>query len=142
MEKKLNHLLANFVVEYHKLQNFHWYVKGKEFFPVHAKLEEYYDGVKEGIDEIAEHILMLGGKPLGSLQSFLAVASIAEGKEEFRSAEDIFRTVEEDFSSLLEEVKAIKKEADEQEEYLISALMDGYIANFTKSLWMIRQMNK
>ena len=28
MEKKLNHLLADLVVEYHKLQSFHWYLKG------------------------------------------------------------------------------------------------------------------
>ena len=45
METKLNQLLADFVVEYHKLQTFHWYVKGKDFFTVHAKLEEYYDHV-------------------------------------------------------------------------------------------------
>lgn len=47
METKLNQLLADFVVEYHKLQTFHWYVKGKDFFTVHAKLEEYYDHVRE-----------------------------------------------------------------------------------------------
>ena len=53
METKLNQLLADFVVEYHKLQTFHWYVKGKDFFTVHAKLEEYYHHVKENIDEVA-----------------------------------------------------------------------------------------
>ena len=31
METKLNQLLADFVVEYHKTQTFHWYVKGKRF---------------------------------------------------------------------------------------------------------------
>ena len=36
METKLNQLLADFVVEYHKLQTFHWPVKGKGFFTVHA----------------------------------------------------------------------------------------------------------
>ncbi len=70
METKLNQLLADFVVEYHKLQTFHWYVKGKDFFTVHAKLEEYYDHVNENIDEVAEHILMLNMKPLASLQEF------------------------------------------------------------------------
>ena len=28
MEKELNKLLADLVVEYHKLQSFHWYLKG------------------------------------------------------------------------------------------------------------------
>ena len=43
MEIKWNHLLADLIVEYHKLQNFHWYVKSKDFFTVHAKLDEYYN---------------------------------------------------------------------------------------------------
>ena len=32
MEKELNKLLADLVVEYHKLQSFHWYLKGYHFF--------------------------------------------------------------------------------------------------------------
>ena len=96
METKLNQLLADFVVEYHKLQTFHWYVKGKDFFTVHAKLEEYYDHVNENIDEVAEHILMLNMKPLASLQEFLKVSSITEAHGEFemciRDSSNIVRT--------------------------------------------------
>ena len=51
MEQKLNHFLADLAVEYHKLQNFHWYVKGKDFFTVHSKLEEYYDGISDMADD-------------------------------------------------------------------------------------------
>ena len=118
METKLNQLLADFVVEYHKLQTFHWYVKGKDFFTVHAKLEEYYDHVNENIDEVAEHILMLNMKPLASLQEFLK-----------------------DFEYLLNEVKELKKYADDQEQYVISALMDNYISHYTKAVWMLKQQS-
>ena len=38
MEKELNKLLADLVVEYHKLQSFHWYLKGYHFFDDHKKL--------------------------------------------------------------------------------------------------------
>lgn len=139
MEKKLNHLLADFVVEYHKLQNFHWYVKGKDFFTAHAKLEEYYDGINDGIDEIAEIILMLDGKPLASLKDFLAESSIEEASIKFVSSDEVFEEVYKDFDYLLKEVKNVKKAADEEEEYLVSAKMDNYIEHFTKALWMIRQ---
>ena len=73
MENKLNKLLANYVVEYHKLQNYHWYIKGKDFFQVHAKLEDIYNGINGAIDELAENILMIGYKPLASLKDFLEV---------------------------------------------------------------------
>lgn len=32
MLESLNQFLADLVVEYHKLQNFHWYVAGMDFF--------------------------------------------------------------------------------------------------------------
>ena len=142
MEKQLNHYLANLVVEYHKLQNFHWYVEGEDFFPVHAKLEELYDGINAAIDEVAENILMIQGKPLASLKDFLENASIEEAEAEYIESDDIFEEVLKDFELLLKEVKEIKKAADEKEEYIISALMDEYIKQFTKSIWMIGQTLK
>lgn len=140
MENKLNVLLANLVVEYHKLQNFHWYVKGKDFFTAHAKLEDLYDGINKTIDEVGEYILMSGGKPLGSLKEFLEVATIEEAKMEYIKSKEIYQVVLEDFSSLLEDVVDIKKVADEEGSYLISAAMDDYIKEFTKSIWMLKQM--
>ena len=139
MEKKLNHYLADLVVEYHKLQNFHWYVKGEDFFPVHAKLEELYNGINSSIDEVAENILMIHGKPLASLKEFLENSGIEEAEADFTESEDIFEEVVKDFNILLNEAKEIRKFADEKEEYIISALMDGMIAQFTKSIWMIGQ---
>lgn len=140
MEKQLNNFLADLVVEYHKLQNFHWYVNGKDFFTVHAKLEELYNGINGAVDEVAENILMIEGKPLASLKDFLDHASIKESKMEHILSKDVFKEVLVDFNHLLMSAKAIKKEADEKEIYIISALMDEYIKQFTKSIWMINQV--
>ena len=140
MENKLNKLLANFVVEYHKLQNYHWYIKGKDFFQVHAKLEEIYNGINSSIDELAENILMLGYKPVASLKEFLEVSDIEEAEMEDVKSKHIFKEVLKDFEKLLKDVIEIKKEADENNIYLISALMDDYIKEFYKSIWMIKQV--
>lgn len=140
MENKLNKLLANFVVEYHKLQNYHWYIKGKDFFQVHAKLEEIYNGINSSIDELAENILMLGYKPLASLKDFLEVSDIEEANMEDIKSKHIFKEVLKDFDKLLKDVIDIKKQADENNVYLISSLMDDYIKEFYKSIWMIKQV--
>ena len=68
MDKLLNKLLADLVVEYHKLQHFHWYVKGADFFQVHAKLEEYYDEINEAVDEVAELMLQCKLKPASTMK--------------------------------------------------------------------------
>lgn len=139
MEKKLNLLLADFVVEYHKLQNFHWYVKGESFFTLHLKLEELYNHMKDGIDEVAENILVIGGKPLGSMKEFLAISKIKEEGDKFVSDEYILREVVADFTYLLDSIYAIKELADNEKYYVISGLMDEYIKNFSKTIWMLKQ---
>ena len=45
-----------------------------------------------------------------------------------------------DFDKLLKDVLEIKKLADEQDYYLISVLMDDYVKEFSKNIWMINQV--
>ena len=142
MENLLNNLntfLSNLNVFYRKLQNYHWNVKGSDFFTVHAKLEEYYNGINAEIDEIAEHILSLDGEPLGSLRDYLDTAKIAEAKNEKIDSRTIINNLIKDFSMLLQDVKNIKNIADETSEFKTSALMDEFIEDYTKKLWMLKQ---
>ena len=137
--KDLNSFLSDLNVFYRKLQNYHWNVYGKDFFVLHEKLEEYYDKINEQIDEIAEHILMLGKQPLGTMQDYLNNTCIAEAKNERIKDEVIFEHVIKDFEILLKKVTEIKKQADEQNLYATSSLMDEYISDYIKVLWMLNQ---
>lgn len=137
--KYLNSFLSDLNVFYRKLQNYHWNVYGKDFFVLHEKLEEYYDKINEQIDEIAEHILMLGKQPLGTMQDYLNNTCIAEAKNERIKDDVIFENVIKDFEILLKKVTEIKKQADEQNLYATSSLMDEYISDYIKVLWMLNQ---
>ena len=82
MEKKLNALLSDLVVEYHKLQSFHWYLKGSHFFDDHAKLESFYDEIAEAVDAVAEAMLQQKLRPESTLKGFLAKTGIREAENE------------------------------------------------------------
>ena len=138
--KDLNILLSDLNVFYRKLQNYHWNIIGKDFFVIHSKLEEYYGKVNEQIDEIAEHILMLNGEPLGTMKDYLENTAIQEAKNEKVKDDVVFESIVKDYGLLLQNVTKIKKEAEEQNDYLTSSLMDGYISDYTKILWMLKQM--
>ena len=86
MEKLLNKLLADLVVEYHKLQHFHWYVKGGDFFTVHAQLEKMYDEINEAVDEVAEIMLQCKMKPASSMKEFLKLTGIKEATGSFTAS--------------------------------------------------------
>lgn len=135
----LNLFLSNLNVFYRKLQNYHWNIKGEDFFDVHAKLEELYNDVNEQIDEVAEHILMIDGEPLGTLQDYLEITQIKEAKNEKICSRKIFEDVLKDYCILAENATKIKEDADNEKKYATSALMDEYLLDFSKKVWMIRQ---
>lgn len=137
--KCLNEYLSDLKVFATKLQNYHWNVKGKEFFIMHEKLEEYYDCANKEIDEVAESILMLGGQPLGSLKDFIQNSKIGEAENAKINQQTIFEALTQDIGTLLEKTTKIKEEAENNKVYLISILMDGYIENYSKKSWMIKQ---
>jgi starvation-inducible DNA-binding protein len=49
----LNELLANYQVHYQKLRNYHWNVKGSDFFDLHQEFETLYTEANQNIDDIA-----------------------------------------------------------------------------------------
>ena len=136
----LNLFLANLNVFYRKLQNYHWNVKGKDFFNTHEKLEEYYNNINEQIDEIAEHILIIDGQPLGTMKDYLEITQIKEANNEKICSEKIYEAVLKDLNVLVENVTKIKEDADNEKKYATSALMDEYLQDYGKKIWMIRQI--
>lgn len=138
LEQSLNEFLADLNVFYRKLQNYHWNVQGKDFFRTHEKLEELYNEINESIDEIAEHILILGGQPLGTLKDYLATSTIQEAENKKVKSDEIYSNLITDFETLLKKSTEIKEEADKENDYATSALIDDYILNYGKHLWMLR----
>ncbi|MFT6857296.1 MAG: starvation-inducible DNA-binding protein [Cyclobacteriaceae bacterium] len=79
----LHALLANYHVHYQKLRNFHWNVKGSDFFDLHEKFEEQeeqYHASKIANYEIAVRVSVFGGTPLSTMRDFLDNAEIKDSQ--------------------------------------------------------------
>lgn len=139
MKNKLNTLLSDLVVFYHKLQGHHWYVKGIDFFEYHEKLNGFYNEVNEQIDEIAEVMLMEEFMPVASLEQFLRRSNLSEFKGEFIKPKEILKDILTDAKYLLGTVLEIKKDADKEGNYFISDKMDDLISYYKKMIWMLKQ---
>lgn len=140
--KNLNEFLCDLEVMNVKLQNYHWNVNGKGFFITHEKLEEYYNEIRVQIDEIAEHILALGYQPLGTMQDFIKNSEIQEAKNEKIKSIPIIKNLIQDMVILKQKAVKIKEEAETQSDYATSALMDNYLGNYSKKLWMLNETIK
>ncbi len=142
IEKDLNVFLSDLNVFYRKLQNYHWNITGEHFFVLHAKLEEYYDEINSQIDEVAEHMLMIGKQPLGTMKDYLEKTTIVEAQNNKVTDKEVLNNIINDYSTLLQKVTKLKSFAEEQNLYSTSTLMDDLISSYTKHLWMLKQMSE
>lgn len=97
----MNKLLANYSVHYQKLRNFHWNVKGPDFFDIHEKFEDQYNAAKVAIDDIAERIRVFGQTPLSTMRDYLDHSQIQEASTDLEAMEMVEEVLK-DYEVLLE----------------------------------------
>lgn len=136
LNKELNKQVATWSVMYTKLHNYHWYVKGPTFFTLHAKFEELYNEATLHMDEIAERLLTLGGKPTATLKEHLELSVVKEasGKE---STEQMVATVVKDFDTIMKSLKKGMDEAAKDEDDMTEDLLNAVYQSIEKHQWML-----
>ncbi|GIN93121.1 general stress protein 20U [Siminovitchia terrae] len=132
----VNKQVANWTVLYTKLHNFHWYVKGPNFFTLHAKFEELYNEAALHVDELAERLLALGGEPVATLRESLELASVNEAGNG-QTAEQMVQTIVEDFEILTLELKKGIELADQSGDETTGDMLLSIHQSLEKHLWML-----
>lgn len=137
VEQVLNRQVANLNVLYVKIHNYHWYVKGPNFFTLHVKFEEFYNEITVQMDEMAERLLTLKGSPAATMKEYLEMASIQEasGKED---ANAMVQNLIEDFATLSNEYQEGIDLADAAEDQPTADMLTGFKADLEKHMWMLR----
>ncbi|MGG1676759.1 Dps family protein [Neobacillus sp. NRS-1170] len=132
----LNKQISNWSVLYMKLHNYHWYVKGGQFFTLHAKFEEFYNEAGLHVDELAERLLAIGGNPVATMKECLEISSIQEatGAE---SAEEMVQSIINDFSIIIGEIKEGMSLAGELDDETTGDMLLAIHSGLEKHVWML-----
>lgn len=137
LTESLNGLLSNFQVYYQNLRGLHWNIKGKSFFELHVKFEEYYTDSQEKIDMIAERILTLGGTPLHTFTDYTEISVVPVGKNVTNDVEGVSLVVN-SLSELLKIERSILEESDNVNDEGTNSMMSDFIAEQEKTIWMLQ----
>lgn len=132
----LNVLLSNFQVYYQNLRGLHWNIRGRRFFDLHLKFEEFYNDSQLKIDMIAERILTLGGTPLHTFQDYIDHASISVGKN-ISKDEEAVQLVVHALSALLKIERGILEKSGEINDEGTNSMMSDFITEQEKTIWMM-----
>lgn len=132
----LNQLLANYSVHYQKLRNYHWNVKGSDFFDLHEQFEMQYTEALKNIDDIAERIRIFQETPLSTMKEYLEASEIKETTSSLTS-DLMVREILSDYRILLEHMFAVVEIAAEQNDSGTEEMIKVFIHNLEKHHWML-----
>lgn len=133
---ELNLLLSNFQVYYQNLRGLHWNIRGKRFFDLHIKFEEFYNDSQLKIDLIAERVLTLGGTPLHTFSDYISNSKIQVGKN-ISKDEIAVQLVIDSLAELLAIERAILNLSGDMNDEGTNSMMSDFIAEQEKTIWML-----
>jgi riboflavin synthase len=134
---KLAIFTADTFVLYVKTLNFHWNMKGAQFFMFHKLLEEQYKNMAEAIDDLAERIRMLGAHAPASMKQFLKLATLEESHAKL-SQEEMIKELVHDHESLEASCQKLIEYVDECLDQGSSDLLAERIRFHAKHGWLLR----
>ncbi|CAM4245717.1 Dps family protein [Erysipelothrix aquatica] len=134
--------LADQIVVGMKIHNIHWFMVGEGFFPMHKQMDEFYDEAEERIDTVAERLLVIGSRPLGSYKAILDRTSIKElGDHDITAIEGIKHLIV-DFETLNNQALRVIKLAEENDDPGTADHFTAISQDLGKSLWMMKSYIK
>lgn len=137
--KQLNQIQADALSLAVKFHNYHWNVKGGQFFAIHNYTETVYDELFELFDEAAERAIQIGGKALVCPKTIFDLAKAPKVEKDSFSDKEVIELIRADFKYLLAEFKKLAEVADEAGDRPTTAFADDQIAKYEKSIWMLNQ---
>lgn len=136
LQEVLNKQIANLNVLYTKLHNYHWYVKGHQFFTLHLKFEELYNEVALHSDDLAERLLAIKGLPMARMVDYLNYSSVKEatGTE---NADQMVKTIAQDFEIMIVELRDGMALAESLNDDTTADMLLAIHTSLEKHVWML-----
>ncbi|MFM9849722.1 MAG: Dps family protein [Hyphomicrobiaceae bacterium] len=114
---------------------YHWNVEGPLFEPVHRLTEVQYAAMFAAVDEIAERMRALDGKPAMAVNGFpTGVSNVPEAQ----SAESMIADLVQKHQAVVRRMRKVVAAADEVDDVTTADMLTGLIGRHEKEAWMLR----
>ena len=137
IEKGLGDLLADTYSLYLKTQNFHWNLKGSNFFSLHQLFQKQYEDLAEAADEIAERIQSIGFYVDGSFTGFKKRSSIKEPRQGL-SEKQMIKELLDGHESISKEMRPLIRSFQDLLDEASADLLIKRLGIHEKTAWMLR----
>ncbi len=133
----LSRMLADTYALYLKTQNFHWNVRGPEFYSLHILFEKQYEDLAEAVDEIAERIRALGYYADATFSTFKNKTAIKEDEKVLNGKEMLHQLVE-GHETLCRGARKVAEIADKEGDFATVDMIGRRLGAHEKMAWFLR----
>ncbi len=118
---------------------YHWNVEGPLFEPVHTMTEAQYTRLFENVDDLAERVRALDGKPAVNVNGFpTGVSNLSENQ----TAESMIADLLCQHETVVRRMRTAVTAAEEVADVVTADMLTGMMAQHEKDAWMLRAMLK
>jgi starvation-inducible DNA-binding protein len=133
---ELSIFLANTYALALKTQNYHWNVKGSEFYSLHKLFEAQYESMHDAADQLAERIRMLGSYAPGGFAEFAKLTNITDAKRN-ASVREILQDLVASHEAVIKQANEVLVAANSAGDYATADMIVGRIEEHDKHAWML-----
>lgn len=135
---QLNQIQADAHALFIKFHDYHWNVKGIQFFSVHEYTEKAYEDMAEIFDDAAERAIQLGGKAVTKPEELNKLAHPKIDNKGSYTPTEVLNGILGEYEHLLGEFKKLEEVADKAKDSTTVAMAQDKIAKYEKAIWMLK----
>lgn len=133
----LFYVLADTYALYLNTQNFHWNIKGTEFYSLHLLFEKHYEELAAATDEIAERIRALGYYVDASFEAFQKRSDV-KGESKLLNIKEMLQKLIEGHETLIRRARKVAETADQEGDFATVDMLGRRLGAHEKMAWFLR----
>ena len=136
---QLNQLVADLEQVQTNVHQVHWYMRGRQFFPLHPKMDEFNEDFADEEDQVAERLIALNGSPFATTHEFIEHTGLPDEKIEFNqySLPELMQRLVNNFRYLRDQFQKAIDLTDEENDQPTQDMINGFKIDIDKKIWML-----
>lgn len=138
--KQLNQIQADAHAFFIAFHDYHWNVKGLQFYAIHEYTEKAYEEMAELYDDTAERAIQIGRKAILKADELVKLGAKAPvlQKDSYTPTE-VLEEIRKAYKYLVEEFKKLEEVAEKAGDTTTSNMAQDHYGDYEKKIWMINQ---
>lgn len=135
----LNQIIADISQLKVNVQQYHWYMRGTEFFKLHPLMDDYTAQLGNQLDEVAERLIIIGGAPLSTTHEFTAQTKLPDNKLtwEQETLSQMIAGLVAQFKALRDDYKTAIAVTDDANDLTTQDMLIEFKGECEKNIWML-----